>query len=53
MKLTKRGKLVRALAVALLIGGGVYLLLLVATNFWWTNSGFCWGSMSKCLAGSL
>jgi hypothetical protein len=45
MKLNKRGKRVRAL----LILAGVILLVLVAGRLWWTDSGWCWGSMAQCV----
>ena len=49
MKLTKRGKRVQTVALALVIGGGVWLLIQVSTHYWWTDSGFCFGSAAKCL----
>jgi hypothetical protein len=45
MKLTKRGKQVRAVAIAV----GIYLIWQVATKLWWTGVGFCWGDVTKCL----
>lgn len=45
MKLNRRGKAVRAVAIA----GLVYFIYLFATNFWWSENGPCWGSMVKCV----
>lgn len=53
MKLTKRGERVGALALTLLIGGSLYFILWLSSNFWWTGSGICLGSAVKCLAGGL
>ena len=53
MKLTKRGKRARALALMLLIGGFLYFILWFSSDFWWTGSGICLGNAMKCLAGGL
>jgi len=45
MTLTKRGKRVRAV----LILAGVILLLLISGRLWWSESGWCWGSMTQCV----
>lgn len=45
MKLTKRGKRVRALVILI----GVYLMYQVIINLWWTGSDYCWGSMLECV----
>lgn len=49
MKLTKRGKRVRAVLILAII----YSVYLVTANLWWTGAGFCWGSMDACLVGGL
>jgi hypothetical protein len=46
MKLTKRGKRVRAV----LILAGVALVYWVSGNVWWTgDEGYCIGSMVECV----
>jgi hypothetical protein len=45
MRLTKRGKRVRAI----FIGLGIALALWVAGNVWITDTGICLGSMTKCV----
>ena len=45
MKLTRRGRIVRAL----LIGAGIALGLWCAGHIWWTGEGDCVGSMSECI----
>lgn len=49
MKLTKRGKRVRAIGI-LLVLVSVYL---ITANLWWAGDSFCWGSMDACLVGGL
>jgi hypothetical protein len=44
MKLTKRGKRVRAI----LILAGMALLYWVTGNFWWNESSICIGEMVEC-----
>ena len=43
--ITKRGKRVRAVAILV----GLWVIWQVATNLWWTGTGFCWGSMTECV----
>lgn len=50
MKLTKRGKRVRALLI--LVGICAFIWWMV-TGFWWTENGICIGTMTECLAGGL
>lgn len=45
MKLNRRGRIVRAL----LIGASLILALWLAGNLWFTGTGWCIGSMSKCV----
>lgn len=45
MKLTKRGKRVRAIAILI----GIYAIGMIATHFWWSDHGPCWGSMQHCV----
>jgi hypothetical protein len=45
MRLTKRGRIVRAI----LIGLALALALWVAGNVWWTGERICLGSMVKCV----
>lgn len=52
MKLTKRGKRVRAVVILI----GLYLIWQVATHLWWVGIGspsedfigYCWGSFTQC-----
>jgi hypothetical protein len=44
MKLTRRGKIVVGIAVALALWG----LLEVSAHLWWVGNGWCWGSMLEC-----
>jgi hypothetical protein len=47
MRLNRRGRIVRAL----LIGGvSIALYWLISTQIWWTEGGYCLGSMAKCYA---
>ena len=51
--ITKRGKRVRAVAIAL----GIILAWQIAANLWWVGIdaptaeflGWCWGSMTECV----
>jgi hypothetical protein len=45
MRITRRGRIVRAL----LIGAGIALGLWVAGNVWITPEGGCIGSLSECV----
>jgi hypothetical protein len=45
MRITRRGKIVRALA----IGAGIALLVWVSGRVWWTENGYCFGSMADCV----
>jgi hypothetical protein len=45
MRLTRRGRIVRAI----LIGLALALALWVAGNVWVTDTGICLGSMTKCV----
>jgi hypothetical protein len=44
VRLTKRGKRVRALVIALALVG----MFQVITHLWWVGDGYCWGTMSHC-----
>lgn len=48
MKLTKRGEIVFLIALALLIASAVLGIYKVATSIWWTDEGYCYGSVTKC-----
>jgi hypothetical protein len=45
MKLTKRGKRVRALFILI----GLLAIWQVSMNLWWTDGGYCWGTMVECM----
>ena len=45
MKLTKRGKRVRAVLILI----GLFVIWQVSMNLWWTEDGYCWGTMVKCM----
>jgi hypothetical protein len=47
MKLTKRGKRVRAVAI-LAAAFGIYY---VTGHIWWVGDGYCWGDMVECHLG--
>lgn len=47
MKLTKRGKRVRAV----LILAGVVGLYFVMAHLWWVGDHYCWGTLLECLPG--
>jgi hypothetical protein len=44
MRLTRRGRIVRAIA----IGAGIALILWASGRLWYTGAGYCIGSMSEC-----
>lgn len=44
MKLTKRGKRVRAVAILV----GIIAIWWVSGHIWWTSSGYCVGTMGEC-----
>lgn len=50
MKLTKRGKKVRALLILATVCAFIWLMV---TGFWWTENGICLGTMTECLGDSL
>jgi hypothetical protein len=45
MKLTKRGKRVRAIFILI----GLWAIWQVSMNLWWTDGGYCWGTMVECM----
>jgi hypothetical protein len=47
MKLTKRGKRVRAIAILL----GLVAIYFIVNHIWWTGTGYCWGDINKCVGG--
>jgi hypothetical protein len=47
MKLTKRGKRVRAIAILL----GLIAIYYIVNNIWWTGTGYCWGNINECVGG--
>jgi hypothetical protein len=54
MKLTKRGEIVLALGVFVLIGlmlKGAYEII---NHIWWVEGeGYCWGTIEHCMKGKL
>ena len=44
MKLTRRGKIVVGLLIALALWG----MWQVSAHLWWVGSGYCWGTMTEC-----
>ena len=44
MKLTKRGKRVRAISIVLALA----LVYWVSGQVWWTPNGYCFGEMVEC-----
>jgi hypothetical protein len=47
MKLTKRGKRVRAVAILL----GALAIWQISGNVWWVGDHYCWGEMTECYFG--
>lgn len=47
MKLTKRGKRVRAVAILL----GIIAIYYLMGHIWWVGDGYCWGDMIECYFG--
>ena len=45
MKLTKRGKRVRAVLILI----GLWAIWQVSTSLWWTETGYCWGPAIECM----
>jgi len=48
MKLTRRGKQVRGVAIVL----GIVALYFVATHINWVGDGWCFGSITACYKGA-
>ena len=46
MRLTRRGRIVRAIVIALLIVAIIYTL---SALIWYTGEGYCLGTMSSCV----
>jgi len=44
MKLTKRGKRVRAVAILL----GIIAIYYITSHIWWVGDHYCWGDMIEC-----
>jgi hypothetical protein len=49
MKLTKRGKRVRAVAWL----GGFIVIYILATHINWVGDGYCWGTIDKCYPATI
>jgi len=47
MKLTKRGKRVRTIAILL----GLVAIYFIVNHIWWTGTNYCWGNIDKCIGG--
>jgi hypothetical protein len=47
MKLTKRGKRVRAVAILL----GFVAVYYITSHIWWVEDHYCWGTMIECYFG--
>ena len=45
MRLTRRGRIVRAVAIA----AGLALLWWISGHIWWTGQEWCIGEMSECV----
>jgi hypothetical protein len=46
--LTRRGWIVLVIIPSLLLLWG---LIEVSTHLWWTQEGYCWGTMTECYEG--
>ena len=44
MKLTKRGKQVRAVLILI----GIWALWQISGHVWWVEDHYCWGEMVEC-----
>ena len=44
IKLTKRGKRVRAIAILV----GIVAIYMLATHIHYTETGYCWGTFTQC-----
>jgi hypothetical protein len=44
MRLTRRGRIVRAIAIA----AGIALIVWASGQVWYTGAGYCIGSMGEC-----
>jgi len=47
--ITRRGKRVRGLALALAVALILWGLWQITANLWATPAGWCWGSMVECV----
>jgi hypothetical protein len=47
MKLTKRGKRVRAVAIL----AAAVAIWYVSGHVWWVEDHYCWGTMTECFFG--
>ena len=47
MKLTKRGKRVRAVAILV----AAVAIWYVSGHVWWVEDHYCWGTMTECFFG--
>jgi len=48
VKLTRRGEIVFLIGLALLIAGAVFGIYKLATSIWYTDQGYCWGTITQC-----
>jgi len=47
MKLTKRGKRVRAVAILI----GLWAIWYISGHVWWVDDHYCFGKMTECYLG--
>jgi hypothetical protein len=45
VRITRRGKIVLAVAASLAIG----VIVWISGHIWWTDGGYCVGSMKECI----
>jgi hypothetical protein len=50
-RLTARGEVLLLLAVAGIVLGSIFGVYKISTSLWWTDSGYCFGSVEKCYEG--
>jgi hypothetical protein len=48
VKLTKRGEIVLWIGLLALVAGLIFGIYKVATSVWYTDQGYCYGSVEKC-----
>ena len=45
MKMTRKWRLARTALIII----GIWLIIEISKNLWWTSQGYCWGDAAKCV----